>query len=297
MKISVGIPSYNEGKNVTNLLYQLKKEYYEYGTPIDEVIIVDDSTDNTPKIIRRYIDIEKHPFKIKFIHNEKRGGVANAWNTVFNEAGGDIIVLYDADIKLGSETTSGLAKPLQLNEKIGIVGCKTQIYYQDSLPATASRIITEWLHTVRKTYPESRFTIMGRALAIKTSLAKRIKIPPETISVDLYLQCAVSSLGYKVCYMENIEIYSKPPLTIRDFASQLFRAYIGHKQLNKLVRKELNQYISFKTQLRIFLNQLKSCGFETALTTIVAYILSIVYLPRVWRGASKAAWEPAYTTK
>ena len=298
MEISIGIPSYNEGINITKLLSQIMEEYRSYGTPIKEVIIVDDSTDETPDIIQRYIEGGRHPYKIKFIHNKERMGVANAWNTIFKESTGDIIVLYDADIELGEGTTITLANQLYTNKKLGIIGCRTEIYPQKVIPATASTIVSKWLHTIRKNHPESRFTIMGRALAIKTTIAKKIKIPLETISVDLYLQCAVASLGYNVDYVDRVKIYAKPPLTLKDFSLQIIRAYIGHKQLEKLVKKTLNKSdINIKTQLTFFIQQLRRAGLRDSLLTITTYLASIVYLPIVWRGAVKHLWEPAYTTK
>ncbi len=297
MEITIGIPAYNEGENLIKLLTQLKKEF-DSGSPIREVIIVDDSNDDTPEMVSKHLRETKYPFNIKFIHNNERMGVSNAWNTIFREADGDTIILLDADISLSPKVIEKLAKTLASNPKIGIVGCRTRTIELKSIAALATKTINEWLHTIRTLYPQAQFTIMGRALALRKKIARNIYIPPDTISVDLYLQCMVSRMGFATVYLGNTEVFFKPPLKLYEFTSQVIRAYLGHKQLEKIVNNTIKTKLSLKTQIALFIRELyKSKNIKKVISTIIAYLSSLIYIPMVWKGASKALWETAKTTK
>ena len=49
-RITVGIPSYNERQNISNLLQAIEEQH----TQIFEVLISDDSSDNTPSLVRNF---------------------------------------------------------------------------------------------------------------------------------------------------------------------------------------------------------------------------------------------------
>ena len=52
-KITIGIPSYNEEKNIKNLLQSIIDQYNKFYI-LKEIIISDDSNDKTPDIIREF---------------------------------------------------------------------------------------------------------------------------------------------------------------------------------------------------------------------------------------------------
>ncbi|MGB9703105.1 MAG: glycosyltransferase [Candidatus Micrarchaeia archaeon] len=83
MKISVIIPSRNEAKYIEKTLKALKDQSFKDF----EVIVVDSSDDETPKIAEKYA-------KVVF---EKRKGVAIARNKGAKLAKGEILLFLDAD--------------------------------------------------------------------------------------------------------------------------------------------------------------------------------------------------------
>ena len=71
-RITVGIPSYNERQNISNLLQAIEEQH----TQIFEVLISDDSSDNTPSLVRNFalhslLDIQL------FHHDTRRGAAAH----------------------------------------------------------------------------------------------------------------------------------------------------------------------------------------------------------------------------
>src|SRR5919109_456608 len=107
-RITIGIPCFNEEKNIINLLCSLiQHNNYAKDFSISEVIISDDSYDKTPQLVDTFLDSNNNncPLNIKLIHHSQRRGAGAAWNEIFENSSGDIIVLYDADVIIDKNCT------------------------------------------------------------------------------------------------------------------------------------------------------------------------------------------------
>ena len=72
-RVTIGIPTFNEEKNILNLLRSLEQDFSK-DYIITEVIISDDSSDNTPELVRNYI--KNSSLNIKLEHHDSRRGAA-----------------------------------------------------------------------------------------------------------------------------------------------------------------------------------------------------------------------------
>jgi hypothetical protein len=90
MKFSIVVPTYNEEKDITGTLDALVALDYAD----KEVIVVDDSTDATPEIVRRYAGKG-----VRLVCPIKREGRCGARNLGILEASGDIVVILNADVR------------------------------------------------------------------------------------------------------------------------------------------------------------------------------------------------------
>jgi glycosyltransferase involved in cell wall biosynthesis len=224
--ITVGIPSYNERQNIVNLLQAIEEQQ----TPIFEVLISDDSSDNTPSVVHNFA--QHSLLDIQLFHHDTRRGAAAAWNEILQRASGDIIVLYDADTIPHPYCTEQLTSHIQGN--VGICASNSQPVQAAGIAGRASVFISKWLRSVRLARL-SQYTVMGRALAINSSEAKKIEIPTNIIAIDLYVQCKVLEMGRDVIYNDGAIVYFKPANNIHDLASQVMRAVNGHKQIEEYV--------------------------------------------------------------
>jgi glycosyltransferase involved in cell wall biosynthesis len=232
-KITIGIPTYNEEKNIIKFFESLKKQNIESNS-IDKILFVDDSEDNTPELINK-LKIENPSLKIELIHNNKRMGASNAWNTIFKESTGEVIVLLDADIELEKNCIVNLTS--KINENTGLCASNTQpIIQNDNRFSKASAFIAFWLRSIRQ-HGVSRYTTMGRALALNSEYVKYLEIPINIIAIDLYIQCKILENQKNVVYNDDAVIYFKTPSTMPDFLGQVTRAIIGHNQIKKLTKK------------------------------------------------------------
>lgn len=234
LTITVGIPSYNEGANIISLIGSIyESTLTSDNTKISEIIICDHSSDSTPQILRSFMSQHRH-IPIHLVHHDERRGAASAWNEIFSLAKGKIIVLFDADVMPAKECISELTSCME--DKVGLCASNPTCLRPGSAAARAASFISCWLEYIRK-HGVSQYTVMGRSLSIRTDVAKRIIIPKETIAIDLYLQCRILEMGYRILYREKARVYFTPPTTLSDFASQVLRSRNGHRQVSTRVRK------------------------------------------------------------
>jgi cellulose synthase/poly-beta-1,6-N-acetylglucosamine synthase-like glycosyltransferase len=314
--VSIGIPSFNEEDNIARLLHsivKLKNSSLQPGHPhsskedggamngnnillstnfkITEVIISDDSSDNTSRIVME-IAAANPSLNIRLLHHETRRGVPAAWNEIFREATGDIIVLYDADITIEADATAHLVE--SMNGNIGLCASNPRpLLSKMSIAARASRFVARWLGSVRNERL-SQYTVMGRALSISSRAAKRIVIPENVIALDLYLQCKVLEQGLRVLYNENAVVYFKPPGNMLDFSSQLLRATSGHKQIKHLT-KASRCNLDFRTGA---VTTLKSATMDPkgAVCLVLCYLFLPYYKTKL-ANVDSVKWHVARSTK
>ncbi len=105
MRISVIIPTYNESAGIAETIAHV---YLQTRKP-DEVIVVDDSTDDTPKKVL----VLAKKYKGLRLMKGARCGVSAAKNLGAQNAKGDILVFLDADVLLGDNCLAVAEKKFQ----------------------------------------------------------------------------------------------------------------------------------------------------------------------------------------
>ena len=291
ISVTIGIPSFNEEKNIIRLLHSLSVSNAK-GFGISEVIISDDSDDRTAELVKAF-SIANPSLNIKYIHHSTRRGTALAWNEIFENASGAIIVLYDADTIPDRKCTEQLVQYVE--GKIGLCASNPEPLGESkrSLLNSAAIFISRWLRSIRLR-GLSQYTVMGRSLAIRTDLAKKISLPASIIAVDLYLQCKVIENGLDIFYNDNAIVYFSPPKTMLDLASQIIRASNGHKQIRDYIKKFRFQLSSKITLIETLRNLISDP--VGALSVAVCYVLLPYYRAKV-KDLNSVRWHVADSTK
>lgn len=105
MKLSVVIPCYNEVGTIRQIVERVRL------SPVEnkEIIIVDDcSTDGTRDLLQREIAL----LVAKVLYHQRNQGKGAALRTGFAAAGGDIVLVQDADLEYDPDEYPRLIKPI-----------------------------------------------------------------------------------------------------------------------------------------------------------------------------------------
>jgi dolichol-phosphate mannosyltransferase len=106
--VTIVVPTFNESGNVAELLRRLTAVREE--AHIDEVIFVDDSTDNTPDVISNLADGE---LPVRLVHrslDQRAGGLSGAVVTGIAAAKSPWVLVMDADLQHPPEDVPRLMK-------------------------------------------------------------------------------------------------------------------------------------------------------------------------------------------
>lgn len=288
LNVTIGIPSFNEEKNILNLLRSIVKQKSEHFA-ICEIIISDDSSDNTIGLIEQFADSSEAA--IRCLHHSSRMGVGNAWNEIFRNAKGDVIVMYDGDVIPHEDSIQELLSALRGRVALAISNSKP--VGSTSIAGRAATYISSWLRCVR-IKGLSQYTAIGRGLSIQTAVAKQITIPSHIIAVDLYLECRVLESKLDIAYNDQAVVYFRPPDTIADFNSQVLRSLEGHKQIRNCIEKfkiRLPFEVALRQAARVFLSD--PLG---ALSVVACYCI-LPYHKYALKGLDSSEWYIARSTK
>lgn len=100
MIFSIVIPTYNEEAEIEETLTNLLALKYQQR----EIIVVDDSTDNTPTIVQKYSQQG-----VRLIQPKERRGRCEARNIGINSSIGDVVVILNADVLLPRDFLNKIA--------------------------------------------------------------------------------------------------------------------------------------------------------------------------------------------
>lgn len=109
--LSIVIPAYNEAPTIHRILDRIRAVELTAGLE-KEVIVVDDcSTDHTPEAVRRYM--EAYPeLNVRLLKHEANRGKGAALHTGIRQAGGDYLIIQDADLEYDPRDYNLLLRPM-----------------------------------------------------------------------------------------------------------------------------------------------------------------------------------------
>ena len=166
MKITIGIPAYNEEKNIAKIITKLKKI-------TDSIIVCDDgSSDMTSEIAKN--------LGVIVISHKKNMGYGAAIRTIFEksaEIDSDILVTFDADGQHKVEDVSRVLRPLENSEADIVIGSRF-LGKQSNVPnyrKLGIKVITQVTNSSIKTKltdSQSGFRAYSKQVLSKISLSE-----------------------------------------------------------------------------------------------------------------------------
>jgi len=227
--ITVGIPTYNEGKIIgsclATVLPQLKNDD-------DQVIIVaSGTTDNTIEVVKKWMQLDS---RIMLIIESKRKGKASAINIINWVAKGDIVVQTDADVRLFEGAISNILKPFE-DPQVGAVSghpipriAKNNVFYE------WTHMSYDKLHHIRLKEDEANifWHLSGYLLAWRSGCLP--EVPFCKGAVDAWMGHLINENdGWIIRYAPDAKVLVTAPNNTKDFIAQKARVRAGYHLLPK----------------------------------------------------------------
>ncbi len=109
LKLSVVIPAYNEKATIEKLLARVAAAPLPAGVSLEMVVVDDGSRDGTRELLRELVQRAAPPFV--YVEHERNQGKGAAVRTGFARAGGDILLVQDADLEYSPNDYPVLLQP------------------------------------------------------------------------------------------------------------------------------------------------------------------------------------------
>jgi cellulose synthase/poly-beta-1,6-N-acetylglucosamine synthase-like glycosyltransferase len=239
VRITVGIPAYNEALNVEALLRAMISQKLQNGLSLFQIIVVSDgSTDVTPIIVSRFM---KEDARVELFQTSTRLGKPAAINEILRQAHGDVIVLIDADtMPVGTAFLSEVVRPFQSNSHVGVTAAVGIAMPYESLVGRAAVFSSK---VSRQLIPSKPYFAFNVAIAISAEASKVLKLPSWIVGDDAYLFLKAQRLGLKVTVSQKAQILYREPQTFCDFVLQRRKYDINVAQLRQLFGDSVEEQI------------------------------------------------------
>lgn len=224
--VSIIIPSYNEEQDIAGTLESVINLRY----PNKEIIVVDDSTDNTPNIIKKYEE-----YGIKILRQKINKGLNGAYNLGIMEAKGEIVVLLTADNRPEPDFIDKIIKHYQ--EGADFVLVESRIANNDRVFAR----LLDAQHIYKYSSRPKFVPLWSEGFSCKKEAAMDVGMFPVDFPIsggtDNYFSEKLHH-KYRKVFDKSIVMYHVAPSRFKDFWKQQFWRGKAGPQFNFFIKKE-----------------------------------------------------------
>jgi glycosyltransferase involved in cell wall biosynthesis len=227
--ITIGIPAYNEEKNIANLLQSIlaQKQNNFY---LEQILVVFDGNDKTGELVKKFS--KKYPF-IKLYQRNQRLGKANALNYIYKTHTSDLLLTLDADISFVKDNDIAImVRALMRNKKANLVGPR-------HIPIKPKTLMGKFAYISYVSFEDAylhinngnNFYAVMLAELMRKEFTKSFTFPEGTISDQIYVAAMATKnnpRGFKL--VKEAQVYFRPVTTFQDWRVLGVRSAIMDKQ-------------------------------------------------------------------
>lgn len=251
LKFSIIIPTYNEEKEIVETLNSVVNLSYHNR----EIIVIDDSTDATPQLIR-----ENFGENVEIIRPEERKGRCEARNIGIRHASGDILIVLNADVILPSDFLERLKVHYDSGyDSVTVMADvkNTKSCYARYVDALSQKKERTGVYRARKTklnglYWSEGFSVR-RSVAIKTNLFPSGYIIPIEAGEDVQFVDELRSNGCKGIIDETLRIEHIAPDNLSEYWSIRKGRGAGTPQIRIFINKWKFQKVFIVISLKLII--------------------------------------------
>lgn len=292
--VAIGIPAYNEEKNIKRLLSSIILQK-EDGFDITEIIVVSDgSTDSTVGKAKKLQDK-----RIKIIANKKRMGKYFALNTIKTSSNSDVLAFLDADTEIkDKEFISKIVSPILLDNK-DLVGVRVEELEPRN---NFQRVLNNSMKFKKEIFEsynngDNIYTCHGRAIAMSRRFYKRIIYKESIVADDAYAFLYCKKNNYNYSYAKSANIYYNLPKNIADHEKQSVRFLTTKTALCEEFGEKfvVNHYkIPSSVLMSTVYKSLLSSPFFMSQYFMLLFLMKF---KSTFKKKIKSDWEVAYSSK
>lgn len=225
VKVSIGIPAYNEGKDIGKVITAIQNQVVKPVVKIKEIIVVDGkSNDRTRIIIRRMM---KRDPRIKLLVQKKRRGKIEAINIFIAKAKEELLIMANADNIPARNCLQEVINPLS-DKNVGLSGPQMICLNKgDGFFAYVNHLIWRLHHKISLKDPK-----MSSFVAFRKSEIGRI--PSGAIIDEPALEAMMQSRGKVIIYCPEARVYLKGAENFSDYCQQRRRNHFGYLSLSRI---------------------------------------------------------------
>jgi cellulose synthase/poly-beta-1,6-N-acetylglucosamine synthase-like glycosyltransferase len=225
-KVTIQLPLYNEKYVVERLLTSAAN--VNYPSDLLEIQVLDDSSDETSKIISDFISTHKNGHLFTHIQRTDRTGFkAGALAYGLNFAQGDFVAVFDADFVIDPNFVRAVI-PWFEDEKVGVVQTKwTHLNENFSMLTRAQALMLDTHFSIEqlgRSEANSFINFNGTAgIWRKSCIIDAGGWQADTLTEDLDLSYRAQIRGWKFEYLFGIGAPSELPVTFEAYKTQQYR--------------------------------------------------------------------------
>lgn len=284
MKVSIIIPTYNSEKHIAGVIDAILSQDY----PQDdlEIIVIDDnSTDNTSKIVNSYIKLSAD---INFIVKDKKmkRGAAASSNLGIKLSSGEIVCSIDSDAIISEGWLKHVVAEFSDPEVAAVAG-----YIKTANP---ERLVARFMGAeLEDRYHQIKSKEVDHVSTCNTAYRKKIIEAVGGFDEELYygydvdLSYKVKKAGYRILLMKNVGCRHIWKSTLIDYLIQQFHSGYGRIYLvGKYPKKMTGDKVSglkMMSQVPLLFLALIFLFFYPAISAAIMCLIIFLILPQTIR--------------
>lgn len=266
--VTIGIPAYNEEKNITFLLDSLLKQKGEF--LVKKIVVLSDaSTDRTDEKVLSYAKQYPH---IALVSDGNRLGKAKRLNQLYRMNTNDFIIIFDGDVLIDDDRVIEKLLKRFISDSVAFVGGNIK-----PMPETThfEKLINTWnglWYDVVKDINNGNtvHNVYGRIIALRKNFAHSILFPEGTVSEPQYLYFSAKSQDMTFVFAKDAYVYYGSPTTLSDYKLQ-YNRHFGELKKNASIFGEWI-YTEFaiprKNKIYAFLHRFLKTPMRTCMAVV-----------------------------
>jgi glycosyltransferase involved in cell wall biosynthesis len=289
--VSIGIPAYNEGQNIQQLLLSLVAQK-ETGIKLQEIIVVSDgSSDDTAQKVKAVKDK-----RITLIDDGQRLGKSARLNTLFKTFTGDVLILMDADVLVTDKNLLAKTVKKARLHKTGLAGI-------NALPIAANtffeHVIEAGVMVIKDTAKmwnngNNYLSFKGCFMALDGTFARSLYMPATIVNNDAYIYFSAVQAGFSPAYLKESKLYYRSPSTLSDHVKQSSRYQSSKGELHKHFTLDWEKLYKIPRRVMVA-SVVKSMLLRPF--WLLSYIAVFLYAKTHKQTNIKSTWSIASSTK